>query len=998
MSKTSLSWLHLSDLHFRAQARQEADSADILEQLLTDIAKTRTRLGSSVDLVLITGDIAFSGKRAEYQLAAEFLSRVAEIAAVPLKQFFMVPGNHDVDRDTIDDATSGVHALIVNKPGSLDGMLAKPESRRARQLLFDKFSEYAGFTAANTALSAISVDQPFFVATDLGLKGRPSISIVGLNSALKSERGNGKDGEESERSLMLGKHQVQKALLLAQSQRSLVIALMHHPLSWLKDEDEVRNYFHERVDVLLTGHMHDARFVQHSGPQRLSIEHAAGSTYADADYRNAYAMTTVVLEEGDHGRPVITAGRIIGRQWMSSALRWAPDPRLSEQGEYSWGDFHNSLHSRRPAAPHPISAGEPASPGQEPVEHERVPAWLLPPSPQSPVRREALNAQLAKLVAENPVIAVEGLSGSGKTTLVAAYLPTAGFSQILWHDATQGESLDGLLAAVSSMLPFSGSTPEAKCKELLHELRSRKICLVVDAYHLSDWPSYRTLLDAAARHHGPAHLVLISRVYVDPLLTTPAIGHLEIGGLSEQELKKLLAHYGLPDLEESVIQSLQSVTGGLPLAAVLFALLITRFGYEPSSLMSGTMLTQERLRSWFDEVTKHLGDEGRLLLASLSLCSFPFNRGLVSTLAKVRGLQKPDQTFDHLQRYYLVQRYSPYRWAVQQLIAMFAQEQLSPEQRRDVHSALGYYFIKGAGTGKTGRTLQKEDFSTVVRACQEFQMAGNWKESGRTLERLSPMAKAQGFLNLFLRLTSRELAENPGRDPWIDYHHAHCCFMLGRLRESLRITESLLYRAKGPATLRIAVVRLYAEVLGSLGRFEEALAQLRGTLAEQRSERVPRNIVSHARSIEVWLLTEQGRPEEARALCQSLLEQSVREGDKRAIAIALMRLGVLQYDAREFQASQASFSKALSGFWDCNDRRGHAWALSRLALLQMRSEEDRQRGQANLKMALQHRRECGDCHVDYYRMLTEAQELVRGSEVEPLLLQEIERVRFALSG
>ena len=56
------------------------------------------RLGQ-IDLVLIAGDIAFSGKRTEYEEAARWLEQVTSLCGCKRTNVLMVPGNHDVDRD-----------------------------------------------------------------------------------------------------------------------------------------------------------------------------------------------------------------------------------------------------------------------------------------------------------------------------------------------------------------------------------------------------------------------------------------------------------------------------------------------------------------------------------------------------------------------------------------------------------------------------------------------------------------------------------------------------------------------------------------------------------------------------------------------------------------------------------------------------------------------------------------------------------------------------------
>lgn len=69
-----ITWLHLSDLHFRV-AEDNFESRLIYDKLLEDLK----HIEKDIDLVFVTGDIAFSGRTEEYALASEFFNGVLEI-------------------------------------------------------------------------------------------------------------------------------------------------------------------------------------------------------------------------------------------------------------------------------------------------------------------------------------------------------------------------------------------------------------------------------------------------------------------------------------------------------------------------------------------------------------------------------------------------------------------------------------------------------------------------------------------------------------------------------------------------------------------------------------------------------------------------------------------------------------------------------------------------------------------------------------------------------
>jgi hypothetical protein len=73
---------------------------------------SRPRSGSlAPDLVVFSGDLAFSGKAEEYNLARDWLENPLWPAlpdGLPRDRLLLVPGNHDVDRDKVG---RGVRAM-----------------------------------------------------------------------------------------------------------------------------------------------------------------------------------------------------------------------------------------------------------------------------------------------------------------------------------------------------------------------------------------------------------------------------------------------------------------------------------------------------------------------------------------------------------------------------------------------------------------------------------------------------------------------------------------------------------------------------------------------------------------------------------------------------------------------------------------------------------------------------------------------------------------------
>ena len=94
--------LHLSDIHF---GRDKSNSTDHFERKSEILDKLINTLGSldedmKPDLVLVTGDIAWTGKISEFDEAYEWFRRLKTALNLGDGSFVFCPGNHDLNRNT----------------------------------------------------------------------------------------------------------------------------------------------------------------------------------------------------------------------------------------------------------------------------------------------------------------------------------------------------------------------------------------------------------------------------------------------------------------------------------------------------------------------------------------------------------------------------------------------------------------------------------------------------------------------------------------------------------------------------------------------------------------------------------------------------------------------------------------------------------------------------------------------------------------------------------
>lgn len=104
-------WLHLSDIHFRAKSKLDHD--DVFKRIRTDLGK-RGSDGCGIDLIFVTGDIAYGGQATEFAEVSDRLIGLCEDFNLPRKRVFFCPGNHDSDRGLAPTLLKGCWGDFLN--------------------------------------------------------------------------------------------------------------------------------------------------------------------------------------------------------------------------------------------------------------------------------------------------------------------------------------------------------------------------------------------------------------------------------------------------------------------------------------------------------------------------------------------------------------------------------------------------------------------------------------------------------------------------------------------------------------------------------------------------------------------------------------------------------------------------------------------------------------------------------------------------------------------
>lgn len=249
-----ISFVHLSDIHFRSFSgdRYDVDN-DLRHELLLDVEHYAKNYLYNVQGVMICGDIAFSGKKTEYDVAFNFLGELCNKLKVAKENVYCVPGNHDVDQDvpkksvlvkTIQDELA--RAETINDFDSVLGKFCRDS--KSSELLFSPIecynTEFAGKYGCYMTPTNPGWEQ------DITLNEKYRLRIIGINSTIISNADDHRSKDE--RLMCLGQHQMP-----SREDDTICLTLCHHPpICWKDPEQNLQNKLNERVLIQLYGHKH----------------------------------------------------------------------------------------------------------------------------------------------------------------------------------------------------------------------------------------------------------------------------------------------------------------------------------------------------------------------------------------------------------------------------------------------------------------------------------------------------------------------------------------------------------------------------------------------------------------------------------------------------------------------------------------------------------------------------------------------------------------------
>jgi predicted phosphodiesterase len=334
--------VHLSDIHFTGSSGTSVHDLDseVRNEILRDAATVTKDIGGATG-VLVTGDIAFSGQRAEYERAASWLLEFCRAIACPDESVWVVPGNHDVDRKLANSkVTKTLHESIRAKLGpALDTELREilTDENSAKALLAP-LAEYNTF--AGRFQCSISAAKPYW-ERDLALSCGTIIRLRGLCSALVSNQ------HDAKNNIVLGQAQVN----VHRVDGIEYLTLCHHPPDWLQDQDTVVSHLESKVRMQLFGHKHAQRVQEINKTLRVT----AGAMHPERDEGAWEPMYNVIeISRLDDNR---LGARLFQRRWHKVDHHFLAEQDSNTNQphhQYVWQDCPRPARREPPAVEAPM--------------------------------------------------------------------------------------------------------------------------------------------------------------------------------------------------------------------------------------------------------------------------------------------------------------------------------------------------------------------------------------------------------------------------------------------------------------------------------------------------------------------------------------------------------------------------------------------------------------------------------------------------------------------
>lgn len=329
--------LHLSDIHF---GREDSGihepfsrRGEILDKLIDTLASLDDAL--KPELVLVTGDIAWTGKITEFEKAYNWFQRLKTALSLDVGRFVFCPGNHDLNRGTAINFHEEDLQQEVNgkKRLNLDFCDEMYEFKNVHRLEtrfhnFNVFCEKMGMQPYSYKTDDGNTEYSYLVGSSELSFGNEHYLIACFNTAYLPYGKVLKDDQ-----MFLGLRQIQAMIdggvLTSSNEEVYRIALFHHADRYLHPNEQCEYndrkaslpLLMDHVDLALCGHTETGGVpllrTFGDGGSLLS----GGAAYYNDDHPNSFSLIRIEKRK----KPDVYSFYYKENQWVPFSSKSAPE-------------------------------------------------------------------------------------------------------------------------------------------------------------------------------------------------------------------------------------------------------------------------------------------------------------------------------------------------------------------------------------------------------------------------------------------------------------------------------------------------------------------------------------------------------------------------------------------------------------------------------------------------------------------------------------------------
>lgn len=321
--------LHLSDIHFgrnynryklaEKYGEKFTDKGKILDELIECIKNIEVL---KPEHIVVTGDIAWYGKKDEYDEAFIWFEKLLSAIGLRGNDITFCVGNHDVDR-SLANHFENIDNTTVEE---IDELYDYKNVHRMETPIFEfeRFCERIGvepFRYPNNGKMEYSYSIGY---KDINFSSQNTVRLVAFNTALLSFMPNTSIADDK---MWLGLKQVKSLMnygIIPTDQKSYTIALFHHAERFLHPNEiceydgraATLNLLRKNVDLILCGHTETGGkplLHQQLGGAKLLT---GGAAYYSDNHPNAFSVICIA----DNKKEIMVSPYTFNKKWMEYKL------------------------------------------------------------------------------------------------------------------------------------------------------------------------------------------------------------------------------------------------------------------------------------------------------------------------------------------------------------------------------------------------------------------------------------------------------------------------------------------------------------------------------------------------------------------------------------------------------------------------------------------------------------------------------------------------------